>query len=303
MKSTADLWRTETWKQELEMIVDRIQVLTDANFARHLDLDSNSLPWDLIASRSFYELAQCIAQEDPTSSWDSLLTNGLQRTYLIRGMILKAIEVKVFCEPLFGADDVRLQSIQARNPVVKHGEGFHNARIRAENVVQYLEEYDAMSESFWAGVDSVTTDILTLLLPLYGRIEKKWIDFDGTSRVRDRGEFHEMLHDVVAASAWVSISMRAREGISHWTWPTPGNRRTWNQVNADEKLYKTSQEYRAAAMGMKNEQNRTTARVKIAITPEISDHSLGYHGAYYGTRNQVLFPPMAVYYAGDAAGH
>ena len=73
--------------------------------------------------------------------------------------------------------------------------------------------------------------------------------------------------------------------------------------SSDEKLYKTSQEYRAAAMGMKNEQNRTTARVKIAITPEISDHSLGYHGAYYGTRNQVLFPPMAVYYAGDAAGH
>ncbi|KAK0391853.1 hypothetical protein NLU13_1352 [Sarocladium strictum] len=274
---------SDTWKVELENITSGIQALANDNFALELTFPGLTPAWSFSAPRSFYQLMSLLTSDASDKGiWDQIVSDRQQRTYLVRGMILKAIESKVFCEALFS---------------------FQNAAMRAQHTQEYLRRHNFVSDDFWAGVDTVTTDILTLLLPLYNRVEEECLKALVTVKSTSRADFHQSLHDIVAACAWLSVSMRANDGVVQWTWPKPGTRCTWEQVNANADIYKASEKSRAVLLGKGSIESRATARVKTVITPEISYHCIDHQCARLGSKKRVLISQTVIYYAGDAASN
>lgn len=297
--------RTETWPEELNNLVKGIEDLVNSCFANNLNIDEG-LPWTTDFDAVFYELAQSVAQPDPTGQgWNELLTNGVQRSYLIRGVIMKALESTVFCEPLFGVTDGEYQKL--RSKYARSSDGFKDAKFRAvacreyakaDGVIsrEYAKADGVSSEAFWDKVDQIAVDFLCLLLPLYNMVERHRPD--GT-RIMGRNLLHRDLHDIIAASAWLSISMRLDPSVMQFQWPELNELCHWTHVDASPSMYQASEESREEEFGLDSITNGATARVKMVITPEISRHEEEMVLHHAGSSKTVLLSPLVVYYAGD----
>lgn len=290
--------RIDTWREELQGIINGIDNIANGAFVSSADINPSRSPWTMDFEKPVHQLIASIAREDAAgASWDSLLTNGAQRAYLIRGVITKCLESSIFCEPLYGAHAGLLKTIREQNPQPQDQGPFEQAQVRAEQCLEYVRKYGAETQNFWVKTDEISQVIITMLFPLYNLIEKH---ATGAKRPQSRAQFHQDLHTVVAASGWLSISMRVHAGIMRWKWPRPGDTCDWTQVNADQSMWKASETHRMAMLDMVSVESLATAKVKIVVTPEISYNTLGTVSHREIRRSEILSKPTVVYYAGDA---
>jgi hypothetical protein len=66
-------------------------------------------------------------------------------------------------------------------------------------------------------------------------------------------------------------------------------------------MWKASEAQRMAMLDMTSVESLSTARVKIAVMPEISYNTLGMMHHHGVRRCEILMEPTVVYYAGNAA--
>jgi hypothetical protein len=100
--------RSDAWYTEM---LRRLFRQTD-KFATHYfgvhDLDAGEFfePWAAGMTDEFITWAEQVAESDPnlgTGSWDDLLRDTVQRKWLVMGILMKIVRVKIFDVDLFGA--------------------------------------------------------------------------------------------------------------------------------------------------------------------------------------------------------
>jgi hypothetical protein len=102
LKDRSDEWYIEQFRR----LFRRIHNFASDYFGLH-DLDQGDLhqPWAAGMSPEFLRWVEDVATADPmVGSWDPLLQNTAQRTWLIVGIITRILEIQVFGADLWGAE-------------------------------------------------------------------------------------------------------------------------------------------------------------------------------------------------------
>jgi hypothetical protein len=102
LKDRSDEWYIEQFRR----LFRRIHNFASDYFGLH-DLDQGDFhqPWAAGMSPEFLRWVEDVATADPmVGSWDPLLQNTAQRTWLIVGIITRILEIQVFAADLWGAE-------------------------------------------------------------------------------------------------------------------------------------------------------------------------------------------------------
>ncbi|KAK4129417.1 hypothetical protein N657DRAFT_677040 [Parathielavia appendiculata] len=118
--------------------------------------------------------------------WDALLIKGALR----HG---KALEMVVFDDLLFGADEVQKNMLVAQDECTLNFEGYHRTELRSECVRAILAEH-TLTPDFWSRVDQVSLQFATLLLPLIHLMDKHF----PASQAKALRSIYQDLHTIVA---------------------------------------------------------------------------------------------------------
>jgi hypothetical protein len=103
LEDRSDAWYTEMFRR----LFRQTDKFATRYFGVH-DLDAGEFfePWAAGMTGEFITWAEQVAESDPnlgTGSWDDLLRDTMQRKWLVMGILMKIVRVKIFEVDLFGA--------------------------------------------------------------------------------------------------------------------------------------------------------------------------------------------------------
>lgn len=97
-----DVWFIDAFKQ----LYQEAENFVDTYFCMHdLKVGTFYEPWNINHTPEFLWWAEQIAEPDPATGWDSLLRDGRERKWLVMGIVMGVLRVKIFDEELFGCDE------------------------------------------------------------------------------------------------------------------------------------------------------------------------------------------------------
>lgn len=172
---------------------------------------------------------------------------------------------------------------------------------------------------FWAEVDTLTTQLLTLLLPLLDTMDAHF----PASRTKPLAAIHAELHMLVAEAGYLAVCMRRSNSIFRVVWPTPGDSLSKNHDHDPvcEGVYQKSK--RAAQLatrddagGVSGEEGRVSsvqepmppqnrprlvAKVKLVLWPALERYRRVLDGEREGVDEVVVRKATVGYYCGRAS--
>lgn len=172
--------------------------------------------------------------------------------------------------------------------------GFERSTLRAQTNASYLRVVKGgVTPLFWDEVDRITSQLLTLLMPLYILAgQEEWHE------MRPPSVLYQQLHEIVAAAGFVAIAVRLSRSITRIEWLEPGEAYSFGPVSLSHDIYKDSLR-RAKSEGKRNGRDYDFCpRVGISVTPNVTRHAPGHFNGRAGQAVYKVFKPHAVYFAG-----
>ncbi|ROW07844.1 hypothetical protein VMCG_03509 [Cytospora schulzeri] len=224
----------------------------------------------------FIKYASEVARGDPIivprksadpNNWEHLFLAKDSRVSLIVGVIAKILEENVFGSHLFGATPGQKEVLDRNDRETailadSYARNYPRSGIAKQFVLAgrtptgYLP--DLYTDDFWDEVDSVTTSILSLLLPLINMLGALGprAGWPPLTRV------HQELHDIVAEAGWLTNGMRVSKSVFWVQFPNPGDLWDIHQEHATDAMWN-----RSKAAATKQDANEM-ARWKVKMETE-----------------------------------
>ncbi|KAE9368827.1 hypothetical protein N431DRAFT_347167 [Stipitochalara longipes BDJ] len=201
--------RSDTWYTEMFRRLFR----QSDRFAKHYfgvhDLKAGQFfePWAASMTDEFITWAEQVAEPDAnnTESWDELLRDTPQRKWLVMGVLMKIIKVKVFDVDMFGASKEQGELMHGISRALIGREGFGRQALRAETARTIMGR-NSVTESFYPEVATLTAQISLLLKPLtdylYGMQPRLGVPLPN---IEDQ---YQALHNLVSTAAYLSLCIK-----------------------------------------------------------------------------------------------
>ncbi|GAB1310256.1 hypothetical protein MFIFM68171_00466 [Madurella fahalii] len=187
-------------------------------------------------SKQFRWYAQRVAKQDNhAGGWDALLKMEKHRRYLVTGVIGKVLEMCVFDELLFGAEEDQKRMLEAQDRCTLDMEGYERTELRCQTVRAIMADA-ILTPNFWPCVDQLTLQLTTLLLPLIRLMDKHFPE----SRAKSLQSIHQDLHAIVSEAALMSIAIRWSHDIFRFSSPFLGEVWDTDQQHVDDAIYNLS---------------------------------------------------------------
>ncbi|KAK4105689.1 hypothetical protein N658DRAFT_492173 [Parathielavia hyrcaniae] len=152
------------------------------------------------------------------------------------GVLGKALEMGVFDDLLFGADEVQKKMLEAQDECTLNFEGYQRTELRTECVRAILAE-QPLTPDFWSRVDQVSLQFAALLLPLIRLMDKHF----PASKATSMRSIYQDLHTIVAEAGYLSLGTRWSRNIFRFSLPSPGQVWDIDQENVDGTVFEASQ--------------------------------------------------------------
>ncbi|KAK3984866.1 hypothetical protein QBC44DRAFT_387184, partial [Cladorrhinum sp. PSN332] len=167
-------------------------------------------------------------QDNLVGGWDGLLTVSTYRRCLVMAIFAKVLEKYVFDELLFGGRKDQFLMLSSQDESLVGLEGYQRSDLRARTVRATLRN-KTLTPFFWACVDRVSMQIMTLLTPLVLVLDKHFPD----SNLNSLRSMHQDIHAIVAQAGYFQIGTAWSHDIFRYSWPFLGQ--TWDleQVHYD----------------------------------------------------------------------
>ena len=190
--------------------------------------------------------------------------------------------------------------------------------------------------NFWAEVDTLTTRILTLLLPVLDLLDGHFAE----CRVTPLAAIHAELHALVAEAGYLAVCMRRSNSIFRVVWPAMGDPSSWEEHDHDAACEVVYEGSRDAALAIEDERTdvaasddgeeeeemthvgdasdgeeggemadetdarllvRRMAKVKLVLWPGLERYTKLLKGGYEGVDKFVVRKAVVAYYSGIAS--
>ncbi|ROV99342.1 hypothetical protein VSDG_04027 [Cytospora chrysosperma] len=224
--------------------------------------------WLARLPEEFVKYASEVARGDPIvvphnptdpNNWEHLFLAKDSRVSLVVGVIAKILGDNVLGSHLFGATPGQKEALDRNDPYARNHPRSGIAKqfvLAGRTPTGYLP--DLYTDGFWDEVDSVTTRILSLLLPLINMLGSlsPGAGWPPLTRV------HQGLHDIVAEAGWLTNGMRVSKSVFWVQFPNPGDLWDIHQEHVTDVLWNGS---KAAAA---RHDAKETARWKVEMETE-----------------------------------
>ena len=252
LEDCSDAWYTEMFR--------RLFRQTDKFVTRYFgvhDLDAGKFfePWGAGMTDEFVTWAEQAAEPDlntGTGTWDDLLRETRQRKWLVMGVLMRILTVKVFEVDLFGASKEQGELLHGISRALVGREGlypflffvksnwlsvigFGRQALRAETARTIMGR-NAVTENFYPSVAKLTAQISLLLKPLtdylYGMQPRLGVPLP---KIEDQ---YQELHNLVSTAAYLSLCTKLSATIFTFNDVSPGTH--WDDkdyYNLEADLY------------------------------------------------------------------
>jgi hypothetical protein len=182
----------------------------------------------------------------------------------------------------------------AKDAVADKNVGFFRTKIRAETNAGFLCRTGKEPPFFWNEVDAVTVKIAAMLLPLYNVVDDAW-----PTRNTRFEQFYQLLHQIVSHAGWIQVYTSQCTSIIEFQWLQPGDDCRLGQVNICHESYELSRDNAEKDdENLGRDANDRLGRIKISISPQISQHLSNEPEGSRTWRAASLLRPYVVYYHG-----
>ncbi|PHH66292.1 hypothetical protein CDD81_7885 [Ophiocordyceps australis] len=264
------------------------------NFTRRIfgshALEGTKSPWQEIKTQKesdyLFDFVSAVARPGiQKDKWDEMLRDGEERSLLLQGIVMKALDEHVLSSPLFGAaEEYQEQFIE-------------KACIISEGKLLPACEYGWLTPCFWGDVDRIAAQMTVLLKPLLN------VTRGSNDKMHD---LHQKLHEIVAYAAWLNLGLRISPSITVVEWPQPGDPFKYDQVNLSDGILARTQRDAQVLVAQADSLPQQVvaagvafrARVKIAVLPRIMRYSPGRDGMTVGVYSYRVMRPHVVFYQG-----
>ncbi|PHH82542.1 hypothetical protein CDD82_5645 [Ophiocordyceps australis] len=279
------------------------------NFTRRIfgshELEESEWPWLKVkrqdGSDHLLNFVGAVARPGiQKKKWSEMLRDGEERSLLLQGIVMKALDEHVLSSPLFGATEEYQDKFIEKSCTISEGKllpGFTSSAARTRANKEYLRQHGWPTPCFWTDVDHVAAQMAMLLKPLLYATQ-------GSDSMMH--EMHQKLHEIVAYAAWLNLGLRISPSITVVEWPRPGDPFKPDQVNMSDKILARNQidaEVLVARTDLLPKRIVEAGvdlrfRVKIAVLPRIMRYSPGRDGLKVGIYSYRVMRPHAVFYQG-----
>ncbi|KAK4229720.1 hypothetical protein QBC38DRAFT_543118 [Podospora fimiseda] len=160
-------------------------------------------------------------QDNLTGGWVGLLTVSTYRRCLVISIIAKILEKYIFDELLFGGREDQWRMLSSQDTSLVALEGYQRKNIRAQTTRATLRG-KTLTPYFWACVDRISLQLMTLLAPLVLVLDRHCSDSHRNSL---RGMYQD-IHAIVAHAGFFQIGLAWSHDIFRFSWPFLGQ--TWD---------------------------------------------------------------------------
>ncbi|KAJ8066024.1 hypothetical protein OCU04_005118 [Sclerotinia nivalis] len=214
--------RSNDWFQDAYAVLfDRIIVFAKDYFGFQ-DLEGNfNEPWAIDMPDEFYRYVELIAEPDPAvGGWDEMLTNTETRTFLIVGIIVKILEVKVFAPNLWGNTKEGEDLLHNLDRALLDSEGYSRQQLRCKSIRTLLGGA-SVTPNFHKDCTTLTAQILLLLGPLFDYLTL--LPARPNTIIPQPTALYQSLHNIISSAAYLSLCTRISPTIMHITSLVPGS--------------------------------------------------------------------------------
>lgn len=262
LEDRSDAWYTEMFRRLFRQ-TDKFAI---HYFGVHgLEAGDFFEPWAVFdVNDEFVTWAEQVAEPDPhleVGGWDELLRETDQRKWLVMGILMKILKVKIFDIDLFGASKEQAELLHglSRAFVGREGKisillfpeifrfayideriGFGRQALRAETIRTIIGR-NAVTENFYPSIVTLTAQISLLLKPLtdylYGMQPRLGAPLP---KIEDQ---YQALHNLVSTAAYLSLCIKLSPTIFTFNDVSPGTfYDEKDHYSLDNELYTESRE-------------------------------------------------------------
>lgn len=251
LEDHSDAWYTEMFRR---LFRQTEQFVTRYFGVHNLDAGKFFEPWGAGMTDEFVTWAEQVAEPDlnrGTGTWDDLLRETRQRKWLVMGVLMRILTVKIFEVDLFGASKEQAELLHGISRALVGREGlnpslfvkselltvigFGRQALRAETARTIMGR-NAVTENFYPSVAKLTAQISLLLKPLtdylYGMQPRLGVPLP---TIEDQ---YQELHNLVSTAAYLSLCTKLSATIFTFNDISPGTH--WDdkdQYNLEADLY------------------------------------------------------------------
>ncbi|KAH8596558.1 hypothetical protein B0O99DRAFT_705806 [Bisporella sp. PMI_857] len=232
----------EWWIKQLSNLFKVMDDFVETYFAVHnLDQGEFHQLWALDWSPRFIEYVQSVAEPDINQGgWDALLRSTNQRKFLIKAVLVKILEYKVFGVSLFGGTEQEKNLFLGLERALISRDGFARQELRAKQA-RTIIGFNPVTSRFHEEVALLTAQVALMFLPLSNylyALPPQDPDAKANPSILDQ---YQQLHNIIGTAGWLSIAMRLSPTIFYMSSAFPGTE--WDRddhFSVDNEAYAAS---------------------------------------------------------------
>ncbi|QSZ37498.1 hypothetical protein DSL72_008596 [Monilinia vaccinii-corymbosi] len=213
--------RSNEWFQNAySVLFERIVVLARDYFGFQKLQRGFHEPWAINMPDEFLRYTQLVAEPDPiVGGWDEILTDTKTRKYLIVGIIVRILEVKVFAPNLWGNTKEGEELLHSLDRALLDREGYSRQELRSKSIRTLLGGA-SITPNFHSDCSTLTAQIMLLFAPLFDYLTLLPARLDTVTPLPTA--LYQSLHNIVSNAAYLSLCIRISPTIIHLTHLVPG---------------------------------------------------------------------------------
>ncbi|ESZ98077.1 hypothetical protein SBOR_1533 [Sclerotinia borealis F-4128] len=213
--------RSNEWFQNAYAVLfERIVALAREHFGFQELQSEFHEPWAVEMPDEFLRYCELVAEPDPAvGGWDELLINTESRRFLIVGIIVKILEVKVFAPSLWGNNEEGEELLHGLDRALLDGEGYARQALRSRSIRTLLGGA-SVTPNFHSDCTTLTAQMILLLGPLFNYLTI--LPARPNTITPAPAAFYQGLHNIVSSAAYLSICVRISPTIIHIAHLVPG---------------------------------------------------------------------------------
>ncbi|KAB8304278.1 hypothetical protein EYC80_003690 [Monilinia laxa] len=212
--------RSNEWFQNAYAVLfERILVFAKDHFGFQELQQGFHEPWALDMPNEFLRYAELVAEPDPVvGGWDEILRSAETRKFLIVGIIVRILEVKVFAPNLWGNTKEGEEFLHSLDRALLESEGYSRQQLRSRSIRTLLGGA-SLTPNFHADCSMLTAQVMLLFAPLFN-----YLTLPPASRtdIPLPTALHQSLHNIISSAAYLSICARISPTIIHLSHLVPG---------------------------------------------------------------------------------